>query len=364
MTVDEALVALAHVVEPDDAAIGTLVERHGPERIVASIADGSLRVATAAALRERLRRLDLEQAFSDADRIGARIITRGSASWPLQLDDLGAGRPYALWVMGAADLRLNLVRSVSVVGTRASTAYGEEVTRAWCGELVDGGVAIVSGGAFGIDAAAHRAALASGGVTVCVLASGVDTPYPRSHEALIARIADEGLVVSESPLGMEARRHRFLTRNRIIAALTRATLIVESALRSGTTSTANHARALNRPLYAVPGPVTSPASAGCNDMIADGVALLASQPSVLLHTASGWSRPVGEPAAPRLPLDDLSPTQSLVLDAMPARGALEAGEIAVRAGLGIAAVMGALGCLEAMGLATLAPDGWRLAPRA
>lgn len=363
MTVEEALVALAHVVEPDDPTVGHLVERLGPERIVESIADGSLRVPTAAVLRERLRRFDPGRAFGEAARIGARLITRGGPDWPLQLEDLGPGRPYALWVMGAADLRLNLVRSISVVGTRASTAYGEEIARAWCAQLVDEGVTIVSGGAFGIDAAAHRAALACGGMTICVLASGVDNPYPRSHEALIARIADEGLVISESPLGSEARRHRFLTRNRIIAALTRGTLIIESALRSGTISTATHAGRVNRPVYAVPGPVTSPASAGCNDMIAEGRALLAAQPGDVLRAVDGWARPTAEPP-PALPLDDLTPVQSQVLDAIPARGAVDAGELAIRAGVRIADAVGALGQLESLGLAVLAPDGWRLPPRA
>ena len=362
MRAREACIALAHVVEPGDPDVAALVARHGPLDVIARIEADRLPLRTCGVLRERLQRTDVATAEASAARIGARIIARDDADWPSQLDDLGDDRPYALWALGTVDLRLALARSVSVVGTREATTYGEHVTRQWCSQFAEQGITIVSGGAFGIDAAAHRAALACEGLTICVLAGGVDIPYPRAHEALIARIADEGLVLSESPLGEAPRRHRFLTRNRIIAALTQATLIVESAIRSGTVSTANAATGLHRPLFAVPGPVTSPASAGCHDLISAGTAVLVDRPEPVIAVVAG--RPTTERAqALPLPLDDLDPGPARVLDALPSRGSVGASELAVRAALPLRETAAALGHLAARGLVRQGPHGWRRAPR-
>lgn len=363
MDTQEALSVLAHVVEPADARVAELVERHGPQDVVDRIASGRLALRTCAVLRERLRRLDLAAAHAAAERMGARVVVRGAPQWPTQLDDLGPTRPFALWVLGAADLRLALARSIAVVGSRASTPYGEQVARQWCSTFAERGASVVSGGAFGIDAAAHRATLACEGMTVCVLAGGVDVAYPPAHEGLISRIADEGLVVSESPLGESPRRHRFLSRNRLIAALTGATVIVEAAVRSGTSITAKHALELNRPLFAVPGPVTSPASAGCHDLIASGAAALADDPGAVLGILPGIARAASaEPM--RLPLDDLTDVQYRVVDAVPSRGSLPAEELAVRAGVPVHLVVAALGQLLALGLLRRTPEGWARPPRA
>lgn len=363
MTAREALVALAHIVEPEDRAIGGLVEQHGPQWVLDRIASGRLQLRSGAVLRERLRRFDPDGAGSAAAHIGARILVRGDAQWPTQLDDLGPTRPFALWVLGAADLRLALIRSVAVVGARASTPYGEQVARQWCSQFAECDVGVVSGGAFGIDAAAHRAALACEGMTVCVLAGGVDVAYPRAHEGLIARIADEGLVVSESPIGEAPRRHRFLTRNRLIAALTGATVIVESAVRSGTAITARRADELHRPLFAVPGPVTSPASAGCHDLIASGAAMLADDPRTVMAALPGLAPPPRiEPL--RLPLDDLTEVQSRVIDAVPSRGCVSSDELAIRAGIPVPETVAALGQLAACGLLRRTVQGWGRPPRA
>ena len=363
MEVEEALTALAHVVEPADVQVASLVERHGPQDVVDRIASGRLPLRTAAVLRERLRRLDLAASRAAAARMGARIVVRGGPDWPTQLDDLGPSRPFALWVLGAADLRLALVRSIAVVGSRSSTPYGEQVARQWCSTFVERGASVVSGGAFGIDAAAHRATLACEGITVCVLAGGVDVAYPLAHEGLIARIADEGLVVSESPLGESPRRHRFLTRNRLIAAMAGATVIVESAVRSGTAITAAHALDLHRPLFAVPGPVTSPASAGCHDLIASGSAALADDPVAVLSALPGVAR-VADAEPLRLPLDDLTEVQSRVVDAAPSRGSITAEELAVRAGVPVHETIAAVGQLQALGHLHRTPEGWRRPPRA
>lgn len=363
MTERDGLIALAHIVEPEDRAVAALVEQQGSKEVLDRIASGRLALRTAPILRERLRRHDPAAAAAAAQRIGARIIVRGAPEWPTQLDDLGSTRPYAIWVLGAANLRLALIRSVAVVGARASTPYGDQVARQWCSTFVECGVSIVSGGAFGIDAAAHRAALACEGMTVCVLAGGVDVAYPRAHEGLIARIADEGLVVSESPLGETPRRHRFLTRNRLIAALTGGTVIVESAVRSGTAITARRADALLRPLFAVPGPVTSPASAGCHDLISSGVARLADDPHTVLSALPGVvPAPQIEPL--RLPLDDLTEVQSRVIDAVPSRGVVSAEELAIQAGIPVRDTIAALGQLGARGMLRRTAQGWGRPPRA
>ena len=249
----QSLIELAHCVEPGDYGVGAMVALSGPARVAGRIRSGTTGLRHGEGLKARMRGVRTAEAAERAARVGARIVTRVDAEWPGQLADLGDQEPYALWVAGAGSLRLLALRSVAMVGARACTAYGEEIAREWSAEFTAGQWCVVSGGAFGIDAAAHRGALAAGGPTICVLAGGVDMPYPRAHDALIARIADEGLVVSESPPGESVRRQRFLSRNRVIAALCRATVVVEAAERSGTTATARAAGLMGRPVLAVPG---------------------------------------------------------------------------------------------------------------
>ena len=205
---------------------------------------------------------------------GVHLLCPGDPGWPGQLDDLGQARPYALWVRGTADLRDLCRQSAAVVGSRAATAYGTHMCAEITAGLTASGFVIVSGGAYGIDATAHRAALACGGRTVAVLACGPDLAYPREHAGLLDDIASHGAVVSEYPPGTLPARHRFLARNRVIAALTRGTLVVEAARRSGTIVTALRASELGRPVLAVPGPVTSATSAGCHLLIRAGQAVL------------------------------------------------------------------------------------------
>ena len=358
-----ALIALAHAIEPGDARIGALIDTWGAEQVCERLRAGQIGVREQSSMQVRLARVDVDAAVASAHAVGARIIDRTDREWPTQLDDLGATRPLVVWALGAANLRLTALRSIAVVGARAATAYGEAICRDWCSELAEHSFTVVSGGAYGIDAAAHRATLSAGGMTICVLASGVDTPYPRAHDALIARIADEGLVISESPLGQEVRRQRFLTRNRLIASLTRATLVVEAAVRSGTTSTANAAMALNRPVLAVPGPVTSVMSGGCHKLIRDTDALLASRIEDVLEVI-GELGEFSAPAQERRSIDDLSPTQARILDAIPARGSIGMNDLVIDSGCSVADVSGALAVLMLRGFTDEGPVGWRLAGRA
>ncbi|MGI8449808.1 MAG: DNA-processing protein DprA [Streptosporangiaceae bacterium] len=284
-----ARATLTYLAEPADPLLGTLLRETDPCEIVAAIRSGAvptamsrrLNPAQQAGIRPSLARWRTRLAVIPAgtglgflEARGVHLLCPGDPGWPGQLDDLGLARPYALWVRGETDLRDLCRQSVAVVGSRAATAYGRHMCAEICGGLSTSGWVIISGGAYGIDVTAHRAALACGGSTVAVLACGPDLAYPREHAGLLDDIATHGAVVSEYPPGTLPARHRFLARNRVIAALARGTLVVEAAQRSGTMVTALRASELGRPVMAVPGPVTSAMSAGCHVLIRAGEAVL------------------------------------------------------------------------------------------
>ena len=202
-----------------------------------------------------------------------RVLIPGDAEWPAGIDALGDRAPVALWTKGNAGLLTGtLWDRLTITGARASTGYGEHVTT----ELVQSAVAdsrlVLSGGAYGIDGAAHRTALASGGATVAVLAGGLDRPYPAGHTELLARVGTDGLLLSELPPGAAPTKWRFLQRGRLLAALSGTVLIAEAGYRSGALHTAAQAIELGRPVGAIPGPLTSAASAGCHRLLRDGLA--------------------------------------------------------------------------------------------
>jgi len=209
-------------------------------------------------------------AIRQAARYGVKLLTPASALWPEGLADLGSAAPAALWVRGI-DTALGALRSsIALVGARAATGYGEHITMEAASGLVDRGFAVVSGAAYGIDGMAHRAALASHGQTIAFLAGGVDRFYPSGHDALLSKIVESGAVVSELPMGAAPTKwRRFLMRNRLVAAVSQATVVIEAGWRSGSLNTAGQARELGRPVGAVPGPVSSAASAGCHRLIRD-----------------------------------------------------------------------------------------------
>lgn len=292
---------------------------------------------------------------------GLRLIHPGDPEWPTQLDDLGDTRPLVLWARGDADLRLSCVNSVSIVGARASTGYGNHVAIEMAAHLAERGVTIVSGGAYGIDASAHRGALAAQGVTVAVLAGGLEFGYPRGHSAMFVTIAANGVLASECRPDRGPTRPGFLIRNRIIAALTRGTVVVEAALRSGALNTARHARDLCRPVMAVPGPVTSEQSAGCHELIRDyGAMCVTCGSDVAEHIAlpgSGLSAsPRRGPATAR---DMLDPAAAAVLEEVPARGGRGPASIAARAGVDLDTALRSLGLLAADGFVERGEQGWR-----
>ena len=281
---------------------------------------------------------DIEQAAAS----GLQVILPGDSLWPTALDDLGLHRPTMLWVRGNPGAIAT--PSLSVVGARAATGYGSHMTAEIVGAVSVSDLAIVSGAAYGIDAVAHRTALATQRTTVAVLAGGADRPYPRAHDSLLQKIAHTGAVCSEMIPGAAPTKWRFLMRNRLIAALSRATIITEAGIHSGSLNTAGHAAQLGRPIGAVPGPVTSAASAGCHKLIRDYSAVLVTNAQQVLELVGQHEN---------LGLFEDAETDARegawerrVLDALPLRGARGAADIAGRAGLGLEQVRGVLAELE------------------
>ncbi|WP_228011131.1 DNA-processing protein DprA [Nonomuraea phyllanthi] len=295
------------------------------------------------------------------EKAGARLIIPGSPEWPTQLDQLGPGRPLGLWLHGSADLRFSCLKSVAVVGARAATSYGNHIAAEFGVGLSEAGWTVVSGGAYGVDGAAHRGALAADSPTVAVLACGVDVCYPAGHDTLFAAVRDQGVVVSECPPGVHPTRARFLIRNRLIAALSRGTVVVEAALRSGALNTATHALSLNRHLAAVPGPITSGMSAGCHRLLRERKAICVTSPEEMIDLVGVIGDDLARQArAPAVPRDKLNEPTRKVLDAIPTRGGAGPASIAVAAGVSLDAALSALGGLAAAGYIERATNGWRL----
>jgi DNA processing protein len=336
--VDDVLVRLraAGVDEVGEEEVGRGLERWAP------------RVKSATAV----------LALRQAARLGARLLVPGDALWPSGVDDLGVHAPLALWVRGTDAALGSLSRSIALVGARAATGYGEHVTMESAAGLVDRGYAIVSGAAYGIDGMAHRAALASRGPTIAFLAGGVDRFYPSGHDTLLGRIAEEGAVLSELPCGQPPTKWRFLQRNRLIAAASLATVVVEAGWRSGSLNTAAHASALGRPLGAVPGPVTSATSAGCHRLIRDFTAVCVTTPEEMAELAP--LGPVDGGVRGELAEGGTGPTSEAtrLVDAMSIRAPRDSADLAARAGLSLSTVRSLLGQLALDGRAVERERGW------
>lgn len=387
MSEEAALIAWSAMAEPADDAAGALVAaigaadafewvRCGAESLAAAVASLHGRcpreVAKAAVVsHERWERrlvVAVEPHYRRALAVGAVVVTRGASGWPAALASLGTSEPFALYVRGAADLDAAWRDGVAIVGARSSTAYGSHMAADLASGIAAAGRAILSGGAYGIDASAHRSALAAEGPTIAVMAGGVDRLYPTGNDALLRAVMEEGAVVSEVPPGFAPHRSRFLTRNRLIATAT-ATVVVEAALRSGALSTARHAAGLLRPIGAVPGPATSPSSAGCHALIRDGIAVLVTRVDDVLElvdTAAQWAEREVEPPGlseepgrerPERPSFD-SPAERAVYDVTSSRAA-PIDRIAERAGLAWGDTTAAAGRLEMRGLIERSRGGWK-----
>lgn len=363
-----ARAALTRLAEPGDTAVGRwLLERPAAEllRLISNrTGHPALRLDAGrlAALNARLSGCD---PVADLERIqacGGRFVTPEQPEWPSQLNDLGESMPVGLWVVGTGSLRLLALRSVAVVGARACTAYGAHVAGELAAQLAERGWVVVSGAAYGIDAAAHRGALAVGGMTVAVLACGADVAYPRGNTELIRRISGQGQLVSELPPGEHPTRFRFVLRNRVLAALTRGTVVVEAALRSGALSTARRAHELNRHTMGVCGPVTSELSSGVHALLRTGAATLVTDAAEVIEQIGA----IGEDLAPlrssRLrPRDVLGPIAAQVLEAVPAgRGGAPVEYLARRSGFPADQVLKQLYELCSLGFVQREGSHWRV----
>lgn len=365
-----ARVALSRLIEPGLPVVAQAVDQHGAVEVWQALRAGRRVGQVSAALAEgAAARAQASDPAVDLDTLecgGGRLVCPGDDEWPTDRllwpqEAMQHAPPLALFLRGAARLDEVTARSVAVVGARAATAYGAHVAGELGLGLSDRGVTVVSGAAYGIDGAAHAGALsAAGAPTVAVLACGVDVAYPRGHDRLLRRIAETGLVVSEVPPGSHPTRSRFLVRNRLIAALSQGTVVVEAALRSGSLSTAARADELSRPVMVVPGPVTSPASAGCHARLRLG-GLCVTNAAEVLETVGRPGTDACEPARGRDdPRDDLSAVVRQVLDALPVRSSAGEATIARAAGLPTLVVQQVLPPLLATGLAERTDQGYRL----
>ena len=219
----------------------------------------------------KVKAFNCDEALKAALEASSLYITPSDPLWPVQLNDLDAP-PIGMYVKGNVEALKN--RSIAIVGSRNPTPYGTRIAGDFAAGFVDREWDIVSGGAYGIDSAAHRGALVAEGRTIAVIASGIDMPYPSGNSRLFDEICENGAIISEVAPGVPALPHRFLTRNRIIAALSQSTLVVEAAFRSGSLRTARDAAQLLRPVMAIPGPINSPSSEGCHRLIGERAAEL------------------------------------------------------------------------------------------
>lgn len=357
------------LAEPGDGVAGALRRAYGPveayHRVVlrnevaaAAAATGLPRDALVEAQRRWRPRLTadaLTEPFRRAERVGARLLTPEDADWPLALDDLEDHAPACLWVRGDPRALTRPAGSIALVGARAATSYGEHVAGEFAAGIVGAGAVVVSGAAYGIDGAAHRAALASRGVTVAFLAGGCDRLYPAGNADMLERMVRTGAVVGETPCGAAPTRWRFLARNRLIAALAGATVVVEAGARSGSLNTAGHAAALGRPLGAVPGPVTSAASVGTHRMLRDFDARCVTTPAEALEL-------IGHGAPETLDLGEWTGESTRLRDALSRRVFRDAATLAASSGLSIGEVEGMLGMLLLEGVVEHAGAGWRRRP--
>jgi DNA processing protein len=359
-----ARAALTRVADPGDPVMGRAIrERGAPAALHAAATGARLPGASPRRTESYAIRAAHGDPLADLDaahRAGARFLCPQDADWPAQLDDLDDQRPFGLWVRGAPSLRLWALRSVAVVGARACTDYGAHMAALLGADLARAGWTVVSGAAYGIDGATHAAALTAGGATIGVVASGVDVPYPRGNARLITAIADRGLLLGELPPGAHPTRSRFVLRNRVIAALTRGTVVVEARHRSGSLITARRATALGRLTMGVPGPCTSDLSAGVHDLLRrDGL---------LVTDAADVIELVGEIGAdlaparrgPVLPRDLLHPAAAAALEALPGTGDATTDAIALAAGATTPDTLNRLHELQALGFVERTGDRWAL----
>lgn len=384
---------LTRVCEPGDVAATMLIETLGPLRAV-EVMFGSTptgvelaefhHVAAVAGQRKpqdalarglerwrnRVNAADPVRDLASIAKLGGTLLIPEDEGWPPALADLGPEAPIALWVRGAGAIQGTLPladRSLAVVGSRGATPYGGSATRTICEYAVSRGVTVISGGAYGIDAMAHRSALTVGSdqawPTYAILACGVDRYYPAGNQQLLQDVMNRTLLVSETAPGGTPTRWRFLQRNRLIAALAGATVVVEATWRSGALNTASHAAGLGREIGAVPGPIDSPQSAGVHRLMREGGAIpITDGPEALellghSEVTAAPGRVAGEKT---LVTDGMRVDDQLVYEALPKIKGSTISKLSEVSGVSEADVRAALGRLSLVGLAQQIQGMWRV----
>src|SRR5215213_2303010 len=347
-----ARLALSCVVDGGDLSVSAAVDRQGAPATWAQIVEGGF----GDPLAQRAAAFDGELAARQAAAAAARFVVPDDDEWPEPLDDLRhcapvqrrGGVPFGLWLRGPGHLPDLVDRSAAIVGSRAATSYGAGVATDLAAELAERGVTVVSGGAYGIDAAAHRGALAVGGPTLCVVANGVDMTYPPGNARLFDTLAKDHLLVSELPPGAHPTRMRFLARNRLIAAVSKGTVVVEAALRSGARNTATWAAECSRHVMAVPGSVHSTTSAAPHLMIRSGQATLVTSAADVLELLSDIGQNiVAMPHGATRPTDNIDGVRLAVFEAVPRSRRASVGALVMAAGVSVPECLAHLGALEA-----------------
>lgn len=369
---DDVLLARAYlsaVAEPPAPALVGFVAQHGVLRAAERVRSGELPSPVADEVQARREHVSGEHNLEQAESFGVRLVVPEHSEWPREVFSCfgaataiglpGFAEPLALWVRGENALDDLLRRSIAMVGARAASGYGEHLAAEFAHGVAKAGFTVVSGAAYGIDGAAHRGALAAGRETAAFTACGIDRDYPAGHGRLLRSIAEHGLVISEHPPGTPPRKHRFLVRNRLIAASGLGTVVVEAGARSGASNTANTADCLGRPVMAVPGPVTAPSSVGCHEMVRAGKAILVCSAEQILEAVN----PLGEAPAVEASVssrvtDGLDPDAQRVHDAMTPRTGASAEELARDSGVPLRKVRAVLPTLELAGLAERGEEGW------
>lgn len=352
----KALIAWNAIAEPGDRLAKQIVREFGASKALTIFEDtqdfGEEYRSALERWKPRFSKRLADFKIELAQKHDLKLLVPSDPNWPEQLNDLQLHAPLLLWYRGSVELFSKLDRVVAVVGSRNVTHYGQRITNDLVRELVHENAAIISGGAVGVDAIAHQSALSSGGLTLAFMAGSLDNPYPSGNLGLFEQIAHEGLLCSEMSPGSKPTRWRFLQRNRLIAAISQQVVVTEAGWRSGSINTVNHALELNRAVFAIPGPITSPASAGCNRLIRDGMASLLLDVSEL-RADFNWQE--AETSGSALGLLEVR-----LLDALNRREK-PFEELLVETGLAATELKMALGSLNLLGLALAGEGGWKRA---
>lgn len=362
-----ARAALTFICQPGDPSLVGRVSDLGAAELLAQLRSGRGTPSQVA----RARAVSVQALCDQADRYQLRLVIPGDDEWPPATSDLNfvepvggmSGAPVALWAKGPGHLAEYTDAAVAIVGARAATAYGENVAVDLAADL-SADWPVISGLAYGVDAAAHRGAIAAGGHTVAIFAGGLDECYPRGNSAIFEELVHHHLAISEVPPGIRPTRAGFLARNRLIAALSLGTIVVEAGARSGARNTVHWAAMLSRVTMAVPGPITSAMSVTPHRLIRDGEAALVTDAAdvraMLAPLGKGPTLPIRGPARV---LDDLAPNLLRAREAVPGRGSCTTAEIALRAGMAYGDCLAALVELQLLHLvAEEGADRWRLPP--